>query len=79
MARQTWVTVRKKQCELLGRQVELKELRVYPADNLPDGIGYQVLARKCSAAIVCNLVGFPCQLAYTNPGCDRMALSGKSA
>ena len=75
MAVLKWVTTRKKWCDLAHREVELMERRVYPADTLPDGIGYQVVARKCSADIVCNLAGFPCQWAYTNPGCDRMKLA----
>jgi hypothetical protein len=33
----------------------------------------RVLARACSLAIDCNLVGFPCRWAFTNPDFDPFA------
>ena len=75
MATCKWVTARKKWCDLANREVELMERRVYPADTLPSGTGYRVVARKCSAGLACNLAGFPCKWAYTNPCCDRMELA----
>lgn len=33
----------------------------------------QMLARACNLAIECNLVGFPCRWAFTNPDYDPFA------
>lgn len=70
MATQEWVAVTQEWCNLVEQEVQLLELRVYPADVLPDTQPYRVAARKCSVDITCNMAGFPCKWAYTNPELD---------
>ena len=70
MAATQWVTVQELQCDLMGREARLMELRVYPADILPDVPAYRVLARKCSLGLECNLLGYPCKWAYTDSDYD---------
>jgi len=33
------------------------------------------MARKCSSGLECNLNGFSCRWAYTNPNADPLAAS----
>jgi hypothetical protein len=75
MATAKWITTRTIWCEIAGYEVELQERRIYPADALPYGIDYQVAGRRCSADVRCNLAGFPCKWAYTNPTLDRTELT----
>jgi hypothetical protein len=74
MAKKTWVTVGTKYCELLQRNVAFMEQRVYPTIDAPEVVGYRVLAEKCSDDIVCNMAGYPCRWAFTNPLVDRYVL-----
>jgi hypothetical protein len=74
MATIDWVIVDSRRCELLGRQVALLEERLFPADA-PELMGYQVKATRCSDHVVCNMAGFPCRHAFTNPDSDRLALA----
>lgn len=73
MATENWVVVSAKYCERVGRSIEIKERRVYPASDFlltVDNRG-QVREHVCSAAIECNMAGIPCSLAYNNPGDGR--------
>jgi hypothetical protein len=74
MAFTTWVTVGSKYCELLQREVAFMQQRIYPTIDAPELAGYRVLAEKCSDDVACNLAGFPCRWAFTNPSTDRYAL-----
>jgi hypothetical protein len=74
MAFTTWVTAGTKYCDLLQRNITFMEQRVYPTIDAPELAGYRVLAEKCSHDVVCNLAGYPCRWAFTNPSIDRYAL-----
>lgn len=74
MATEIWVLRGEKFCDLIERDITLREKRLYPAENLPDTIGYRVVQCECSAAIDCNLAGIPCQHAFTNPTVDQFIL-----
>ena len=73
MAVEKWVTVGAKYCDLIDRDVELREWRVYPsADFLrTQGNDYRARGCACTAAVSCNLAGIPCQWAFNSPGTDR--------
>ncbi len=70
MAYEAWVTTSTKWCEKMDAEASMLEKRVYPAEHMPDFPGYQVLARKCTLGIACNLAGIPCRWAYTGLGVD---------
>ncbi|MCB8923293.1 MAG: hypothetical protein H6662_17025 [Ardenticatenaceae bacterium] len=70
MATQKWVAIKQEWCNLVEQDVELMELRVYPDDVIPGPQEYKVTARKCSVDVTCNMAGFPCKWAYTNPELD---------
>lgn len=74
MALQAWVTLGTKYCELLQREVAFMEERVYPTTEAPELTGYRVLAQKCSDDVICNMAGYPCRWAFTNPASDRYVL-----
>lgn len=74
MAKQEWVAVTREYCDRVEQDVDLLELRIYAADVLPDTQPYQVAARKCSVDVTCNMAGFPCKWAYTNPEVDPFVL-----
>ena len=67
------VLVEKGTCDYLSGQAELIEERVYPADTVPDLVGYQVISRRCIRAIECNLANVPCRWAFLNPYNDPFA------
>jgi len=73
MATEQWVVVGQKNCELIHKDVELREQRVYPtADFLRDfAAAYRVRTCACSAGIDCNLAGIPCKYAFNAPDTDR--------
>lgn len=73
MAQEQWVTIGTKFCKLINMDAEMRELRLYPSDEMPDtlGAGYIVKARECTAGVACNMEGVPCEWAYNNPGVDR--------
>lgn len=73
MAIKQWVVVDTRHCQLIDKDVEIKEQRVYPTDDflLVQGIEHQVRACACSAAIECNMSGVSCRWAYTNPDFAR--------
>lgn len=55
-------------CDRARQDAELLEERVYPDDRMPDvALSYQVRARVCSLGMECNLAGYPCKWAGTNP------------
>lgn len=69
-----WIVVDKKWCEYIQQEASIMEQRVYPSDLMPDTEPYQVIARKCSANVACNLANMPCDWAFTNPKVDRFKL-----
>lgn len=76
MAYESWVTVGKKHCEYIQMDVELQELRLYPAEFWPSAADteYRVIERRCTGAIPCNMAGIPCEWAFNNPGVDKFHL-----
>lgn len=74
MAIERWVEVKKQWCELAQSEATMMERRVYASELLPDTEPYRVLARKCSADILCNMMGCHCRWAYTDPAVDRFSL-----
>ncbi len=70
MSRTEWVILNEHVCPFHGGPATLEELRVYPADLLPEPSRYQVVQRRCSSAIACNLSNIPCRWAFTNPDVD---------
>lgn len=68
MAYQTWITVDRKTCEKLNREVEMRELRAYPAADFLRTFErrFQVSSCSCSAALECNLAGVPCRWAFNS-------------
>lgn len=77
MASEVWVTVGTKYCSYIDMNVEMRELRLYPAETLPDvsEVGYRVIERSCTGAIPCNMAGIPCEWAFNNPGVDKFHLT----
>ena len=73
MATTKWVKIEGRWCELIHKDVEILEKRVYPAEIMPDLGNYHVIACKCTADLDCNLAGIQCQYAYTSPGHDPMS------
>ena len=70
MASEKWVSVKQEWCDLLQQEVVMLERRVFPDDVIPGPQNYRVIARKCSADTTCNMAGYPCKWAYTNPNLD---------
>lgn len=69
-----WEVIDKTHCVYTGQAADLLEQRLYFDDPMPDvGRPFKVLARKCSLATECNLAGFSCKWAYTNPDRDPFA------
>ncbi len=64
---------RKEWCSRAQQEAALWEERIPAPEMLGDLIADRVRARGCSLAIECNLVGFACQWAFTNPGMDPFA------
>jgi hypothetical protein len=77
MAQEVWVTVGTKVCDYIEMTVEMRELRLYPAESMPAATdaAYRVVQRQCTGAIACNMAGVPCTWAYNNPGMDKFHLS----
>ena len=74
MATIIWESAARHWCDLQKCEAELLEQRVYPGDSLPDTRArYQVRARRCSLALDCNLAGYYCRWAWTNPDNDPFA------
>jgi len=59
----------------LRLRAHLLEERVYPAEILPDVVGYRVTAQRCDWDVACNLQGFPCRWAFTRPEHDPFGLA----
>jgi len=75
MASSGWVVVKQGRCVRAGRMAHLLEERVYPAEILPDVVGYRVTAQRCDWDVACNLQGFPCRWAFTRPEHDPFGLA----
>ena len=74
MAHIVWQTVAKEWCDLMKCAVDLMEERVYPAGmHAETGGQFRVRARKCSLGVACNLAGYSCRWAFTNPSFDGLA------
>jgi hypothetical protein len=59
---------------MLECEAVLMEERVYPHEIVPDcGPAYFVRARKCSYGLECNVAGYSCRWAWTNPENDPFA------
>lgn len=73
MAITKWVTIGAKRCDLTDLNVELKELRVFPANDFLRAMGNEHRVRycTCSAAIDCNMAGVPCRWALNRSGSNR--------
>ena len=74
MSSEKLVTVKSKHCDLLDREVELREWRIYPS---VDFLRTEVSTRRvqmcaCTGAIECNMRGITCRWAFTNPDNDRL-------
>ena len=70
MAEKIWQVEKIKYCEHVGREVQIENEVVYPAENLPDQPP-RIVARRCSNALECNLLEkAACALCGTNPGID---------
>lgn len=62
MASAEWIKLGTKKCDVVNKEVELFEKRIYPVGLMnQDGKGYRVLARKCSAGYQCTHMDEPCQ------------------
>lgn len=75
MASSGWVVVKQGRCVRADREAQLLEQRVYPAEILPDPLGYRVTAVRCDCDVACNLQGFPCRWAFTRPELDPFGLA----
>jgi hypothetical protein len=75
MATAEWIVARELWCGRAGWEARLLERRVYPAEILPDAVGYRVTARRCDRDVACNLAGFPCRWAFTRPEFDPFELA----
>ncbi len=74
MSHSVWVVVDKVWCDRMKADADLLEERVFGDDFLPGpNVPFQVHARKCSLGLACNLVGFQCRYAMTNPNYDPFA------
>lgn len=71
MATKITVKTGSKWCDLIQQEMDFIEERVYPADVLPDNVGFQVRGCRCSLAVDCNLADVPCKWAFTNPATDQ--------
>jgi hypothetical protein len=72
MTEKIWKVEKVKRCEHVGREIQIQNEVVYPADHLPDQPP-RVIARRCSNAIECNMVEqASCVLCGTNPDVDPM-------
>lgn len=76
MATVEWVAVKRIWCDRIGKEAELMEQRVYPADHLSDAEPYHIKARKCSWGMDCNLAGYRCRWSFLNPAYDPFGLEG---
>lgn len=71
VATTVWEVANSIWCDRVRQEVGLLEERIYPGERLPDGGAYyQVHGRKCTLGIECNLAGYPCCWAFTNPNYD---------
>ncbi|MBI4771241.1 MAG: hypothetical protein HY784_12740 [Chloroflexi bacterium] len=74
MSTVVWEVAKKIWCDAMRQEAELLEERVYPDERLlAVGAPYRVRARKCSLGIECNLAGYDCRWAATNPDYDPFA------
>jgi hypothetical protein len=75
MATTVWEAVDTHWCELQRCEATLLEERVYAGEAIPEsGPRYFVRARKCSLGLECNLAGYSCRWAWTNPELDPFAM-----
>ncbi len=71
MSKIVWETVNQVWCDHRQEMANLLEERVYADEPVPTvGTACQVRARTCQFAIDCNLAGYRCAWAWTNPDYD---------
>jgi len=69
-----WLVVDTVWCDRMQAEARLLEERVYAPEPVHGSPApYHVRARKCTFALACNLVGYPCQYAFNNPNYDPFA------
>lgn len=76
MTYERWIEVKRQWCDIAQAEAIMLERRVYASEVLPDTEPYRILERKCSHAVLCNLIGCSCRWAYTEPAVDRFAIQG---
>jgi hypothetical protein len=74
MAKKEWVPVETIWCDQAEEETQLMEYRIYPDEILPEMQPYRVVARRCRTDIECNMAGYSCKWAFTNPDVDRPKL-----
>lgn len=70
MAATEWVVVNRNWCDRAGEEALLMEQRLYPSEIMPDTVGHQVIARKCSSSMECHAARIPCRWSFTRPSFD---------
>lgn len=74
MASEQWVTIGERWCECRQGPAQLFERRVIPS-GIQQGLqSERVVERRCDCAIECNMAGYPCRWAFTNPENDPFGL-----
>lgn len=74
MAVAVWTELDKIWCDRAQEDVVLQEKRVFPTGFLRQASEFRVAARHCSQALQCNMAGYPCKWAFTNPDYDPVDL-----
>ena len=70
MAEKIWKVEKVQHCEHAGREVEIQDEVIYPAEILPDQPP-RIVAHRCSNALECNLMDkSACSFCGTNPDLD---------
>jgi hypothetical protein len=70
MAGLSWREERRMLCPRAGQIARLWVEVVSPAELLGDEQHDQVRARRCDLDMECNLAGYSCRWAFTNPDLD---------
>lgn len=70
MAAEQWVVVGKRWCEFRQEEATLLEKRAFPSGIVRFYQAPRVLEQKCDCGVDCNLAGYPCKWAFTNPSYD---------
>lgn len=58
-------------CDRMKREVDLIEERIYPDEAITGpAASYHVQGHYCTLAVNCNMAGYHCRWAMTNPEVD---------